>query len=144
MPPLSLIASTAFGATSAVPRIPEHAGGPFRIRLRPSWQTLLATAALAFALSSCAALFPARSGLLPVRPNAAPSWNDDGERQALDEAIGQSIRYYRQLPPETEFLYGGERYGPEEMIRSLELFQSLPADPAQRRERLARDFLSPR
>ena len=141
MPPLSLIATTAFVATSAVPRIPEPAGGPFRIRLRQSWQTLLATAALAFALSSCAALFPVRSGLLPVRPTAAPSWNDDGERQALDEAIGQSIRYYRQLPPETEFLYGGERYGPEEMIRSLELFQALPADPAQRRERLARDFL---
>jgi membrane-bound lytic murein transglycosylase A len=102
---------------------------------------LLSTATLAFTLSSCAALFPVRTGLLPVQPSAAPSWSDDGERQALDEAIGQSIRYYGQLPAQTEFLYGGERYSPDEMIRSLELFRALPADPALRRERLMRDFL---
>jgi membrane-bound lytic murein transglycosylase A len=102
---------------------------------------LLLVTTLAFAVSSCATLFPPRTGLLPVKPSAEPAWSDDGDRQAFDEAIGQSIRFYSQLPPETEFVYGGLRYSPEELIRSLELFRSLPADPAQRRDRLARDFL---
>ena len=131
----------SFVATTPAPRYPDLEIGPFRSRLRPSWRALLSASALAFALSSCAALVPVRGGLLPVQPSAAPSWSDDGERQALDEAIGQSIRYYRQLPPETEFLYGGERYSPDEMIGSLELFRALPTDSALRRERLARDFL---
>jgi membrane-bound lytic murein transglycosylase A len=103
---------------------------------------VLLLAALAFSVSSCAALFAPRTGLLPVPSSAAPAWSDDGERLALDAAIDQSIRYYSQLPPETEFAYGELRYKPEELIRSLQLFRSLPDDPARRRERLARDFLS--
>ena len=46
-------------------------------------------------------------------------WEDTGTPEALHTAIGQSIRYYEGIPPETVFNYGTWSYTPEEMIRSL-------------------------
>ncbi len=49
-------------------------------------------------------------------------WQDDLNFEGLEQAIAQSIKYYKKLPANTTFYYGELRYSPEEMTASLELF----------------------
>jgi membrane-bound lytic murein transglycosylase A len=49
-------------------------------------------------------------------------WKDDLDFKALQQAIEESIRYYKQLPSKNKFHYGKFVYSPEEMEASMELF----------------------
>jgi membrane-bound lytic murein transglycosylase A len=49
-------------------------------------------------------------------------WKDDLDFKALQQAIQESIRYYKQLPSKNKFHYGKFVYSPEEMEASMELF----------------------
>jgi len=78
----------------------------------------------------------------PAQLPEQPDWQDDSPPDSLAAAIGQSLAYYRTLPPDTAFPFAGMTYTAAEMARSLELFLALrltarePADFAgQVRER---------
>jgi membrane-bound lytic murein transglycosylase A len=47
---------------------------------------------------------------------------DDGDFAGLPEALRQSLRYYRRLPPDAAFSYGELTYSAREMAASTELF----------------------
>ncbi len=74
-------------------------------------------------LAGCAApripvgLVPVPAGRLRERQLA-----DDAGFAGLPDALRQSLRYYRRLPPETPFTYGDLRYSAPEMAASTELF----------------------
>ena len=97
-------------------------------------------AALGLLLAACAA----PRGLVVLERPPALEWNDDGSALLLSRAIGQSVAYYRGLPPGTPFRYGGEVYSPAEMAASLELFRDeylAAPDAATLGRRLAERFL---
>ena len=56
------------------------------------------------------------------------AWQDDGEREALEEAVRGSIAYYDVLPPHIEFDFGGLRYSAREMADSMRHFLALLAE----------------
>jgi membrane-bound lytic murein transglycosylase A len=76
---------------------------------------------------------PSTEGLPPLPPGATappvpvgpPSWQDDGAADSLTAAIGQSLTFYRTLPPGTVIPVGPFVYTAGEMARSLELFLKL-------------------
>ncbi len=49
-------------------------------------------------------------------------WSDDLDFADMEQAIEESLNYYRRLPPSYSFKYGDTIYSPEEMISSLTLF----------------------
>ncbi len=64
----------------------------------------------------------------------APDWHDEGSAESLTAALGQSLAYYRTVPPDTVFTFGLTApgaagapltYTADEMARSLELFLAL-------------------
>jgi membrane-bound lytic murein transglycosylase A len=52
-------------------------------------------------------------------------WSDDMDYRGLEQAVEQSVRYYRRLPPDKTFQYGEITYSPDEMIASLTLFMNI-------------------
>ena len=52
-------------------------------------------------------------------------WTDDLNYEGLEQAVEQSVRYYRRLPSTYNFYYGGLVYSPEEMLSSLYLFMDI-------------------
>jgi membrane-bound lytic murein transglycosylase A len=56
-------------------------------------------------------------------------WKDDMGYGNLEEAVEQSIRYYRKLSPERIFQYGELSYSPEEMEASMALFIEVIKNP---------------
>jgi membrane-bound lytic murein transglycosylase A len=56
-------------------------------------------------------------------------WTDDLNYEGLEQAVEQSIRYYRRLPSTYNFHYGGLVYSPEEMVSSLDLFMDIVKNP---------------
>lgn len=72
---------------------------------------------------------------LAVKPPAGPQlkeltfmearshdWQDDLDFAGMEQAVAQSIKYYKKLPPSKEFYYGDVTYSPKEMAASMELF----------------------
>lgn len=72
---------------------------------------------------------------LAVKPPAGPQlkeltflearshdWQDDLDFEGIEQAVAQSIKYYRKLPPGKEFYYGDATYSPKEMAASMGLF----------------------
>jgi membrane-bound lytic murein transglycosylase A len=49
-------------------------------------------------------------------------WTDDLDFRGLEEALDLSAAYYRRLPAEYQFNYGGEIYSPSDMLASLDMF----------------------
>jgi len=89
-------------------------------------QSLIILLCLFLAITNCA---------LFVKPSAEPQlkemtfrevrshdWLDDLNFEGLEQAVAQSVKYYRKLPVSKAFNYGELRYTPEEMAASLDLF----------------------
>lgn len=64
--------------------------------------------------------------------------------ESLKTAIGQSIKYFKRLPKDAQFSYGEHKYTAPEMIRSLQLFETILVDynrnPNQFLNQLAENF----
>lgn len=67
---------------------------------------------------------PAEPLLEQLSSNAVSqySWVDDRDFDGIEEAVEQSLVYYRRLPLSYSFNYGETGYSPKEMISSLKLF----------------------
>jgi membrane-bound lytic murein transglycosylase A len=95
--------------------------------------------ALGLALASCAV----PRGLVPVEKPQELVFHDDGTDAGLDQAIDQSLAYYRRVPGTTRYPFAGETYAPAELAASLELFRALrrsAPDPRTLGALLARNF----
>jgi membrane-bound lytic murein transglycosylase A len=84
-------------------------------------------------------LSPDGARLRPVPPEAWPSFADDGGLMGAEEAVRQSLDYYRSLPPGTFFVVGPERIPAERMARGMETFLRLSALPPADFRRAVRD-----
>jgi len=67
---------------------------------------------------------------------------DDLAWRNMDEAIDNSISYFKRLPADKRFVYGEESYSPEEMINSLSLFRETVRNfrGVELKEKLSRRF----
>ncbi len=77
------------------------------------------------AACSMLAILPDRPGIVRLNTYSARlhKWSDSDQFAGLDNAIMQSIRYYQKVSPETQYIFDGIQYSPEEMILSMKLFQ---------------------
>jgi membrane-bound lytic murein transglycosylase A len=83
-------------------------------------------------------------GWVPVTGGAAIPFSDDGTRDSLLAALAQSRAYYGNLPAAYAIQYGEQSYTPQQMVRSLDLFESLVrnvGDPDSFQKELRRRFL---
>ena len=83
-------------------------------------------------------------GWVPVSGSISLPFRDDGTRDSLLTAISQSRAYYRGLPAQYTISFGELAYTPQQMVRSLDLFESLVNtvdDPEAFRREFERRFL---
>jgi len=59
---------------------------------------------------------------LTLREARSHAWTDDMNFEGMEQAVEQSLKYYRKLPSNKQFYYGDLTYSPEEMAASMELF----------------------
>ena len=75
-------------------------------------------------LFAAAACVPARAAEPPSRPSLTrtsdfPIFHDEDDLKGLNEAVEQSLNYYRQLPPGTTVRFGADAYSSEQMADSM-------------------------
>ena len=71
------------------------------------------------------------------------AWLDDLSFEGVEEAVAQSIEYYRKLDASKKFQYGAITYSPEDMAASLGLFLKIVKNfqGRERMEQLREKFL---
>jgi membrane-bound lytic murein transglycosylase A len=98
-------------------------------------------------MTNCALIVkpPAKPRLekLTVREALSHDWTDDLNFEGLEQAVAQSVKYYRKLPPNKTFHYGDLIYSPEEMAASLDLFMMISKnyEGKERMRQLSEKFL---
>ncbi|MEW6601586.1 MAG: MltA domain-containing protein, partial [Nitrospirota bacterium] len=80
---------------------------------------------------------------LTLREARSYDWTDDLGFEGMEQAIEQSMKYYRRLPAYKTFQYGDITYTPDEMAASLELFLSIlnKYQGAERTQQLSEKFI---
>jgi membrane-bound lytic murein transglycosylase A len=97
---------------------------------------LAAVSVLLIALLGCQHIPPEevtrQTSLRLVDPQDAPSFGDDMDARSLLQSLDKSREYFRRLPQNTTFRFGGDRYSKEHMLASLDRFAAIWRNRADR------------